>query len=199
MATNGPCLFLPRSSLGTSDTSSLILLKIISKTARGVQSTHQEAFNCEKTRSARQRSVRCRRRRCVSPGYMLLSFCRCVRTMYPRSCELISFRFKQVQVLWADERVVKKKNARVSLKSCWNPADSALQGHEKTGARSHPLSPWLYRKAAGNTAPANSGNRSPSPFSDATAREPMWCRGCVAWQEGALVMMVVAAMVSDQY
>lgn len=130
MATNDPCLFLPRSSLGTSDTSSLILLKIISKTARGVQSTHPEAFNNEETR----RSVRwwCRRR-CVPPGYMLLSS-RGVRTMYPRLCARISFRFEQVRGLYAEKKKTeqKKNPARVSLKSCCNPADSALHEHVKT-------------------------------------------------------------------
>lgn len=130
MATNDPCLFLPRSSLGTSDTSSLILLKIISKRARGVQSTHPEAFNYEETR----RSVRwwwCRRR-CASPGYMLLSS-RGVRTMYPRLCARISFRFEQVQGLYAGKKKSRKiKPARVSSKPCCNPADSALREHGKT-------------------------------------------------------------------
>lgn len=108
MATNDPCLFLPRSSLGTSDTSSLILLKIISKRARGVQSTHPEAFNYEETR----RSVRwwCRRR-CASPGYMLLSS-RGVRTMYPRLCARISFRFEQVQGLYAGGKKEQENKTR---------------------------------------------------------------------------------------
>lgn len=49
-------LFLPRSSLGTSDTSSFILLKVISETTSTVQSTHRETFNTEET-SAREREV----------------------------------------------------------------------------------------------------------------------------------------------
>lgn len=56
MATNDPCLLLPRSSLGTSDTSSLILLKVISKATRRVQSTHQEASNYEEN-NEREREV----------------------------------------------------------------------------------------------------------------------------------------------
>lgn len=59
-----------------------------------------------------------------------------------------------------------------------------LYGDEKTTSHAHPpLWPWLYRKAVGNTAPANSGNRGPSPLGDAAAREPMRCLGGVAWQE----------------
>lgn len=50
MATTTCYRFLPTSSLGTSDTSSLILQKIISKPARRVQSMHQDASNQEKTR-----------------------------------------------------------------------------------------------------------------------------------------------------
>lgn len=43
--------------MGTSDTSSHILLKIISKTTRRVQSTHQEAYNYEENEERIEREV----------------------------------------------------------------------------------------------------------------------------------------------
>lgn len=60
---------LPRSSFGTSDTSSLILLKIISKTTVRTGSAHREALNYEEKRKRGKSQV-------VPPPPLLLGFSR---------------------------------------------------------------------------------------------------------------------------
>lgn len=129
---------LPRSSFGTSDTSSLILLKIISKTTIRTGSAHREALNYEgkswAEKEERVRWFRRRRRRCCcwdSPGYMLL-FSRSVRTMYPLLFRRIPFQFGEWWGSKADAR--EGKSARVLLKSCWNPAAWAPGRDKKTTA-----------------------------------------------------------------
>lgn len=126
-----------------------------------VQSAHREASNSELREGT---SVRWRR--CVPPGYMLLSSPRVARTMYPRSTGRISHRFNQLQRMSGGGIRKKKENpAKVLLKSCWKPAESALQRGEKTTVHAGDilLRPWPYRKADGNTVPANSGEPGPLP------------------------------------
>ncbi len=161
------------------------LLMIISTVTRRVQSTHQEASKYEETGSARERSVRWCRRRCVSPGYMLLSSSRGVRTMYPRVSARISSRFQKVQRLIAQDRIWGGGGTLKAPQTHFETVQILRLRSMKRPPLSHiSLWPWLHRKAVGNTVAANSGNRGPSPHGDATAREPMRCRGGVAWQEG---------------
>lgn len=71
------------------------------------------------------------------------------------------------------------KNAKASLNSCWNPTQSVL--HEKHRRLAHIPScrgPTVKRHQT------SSVTRRPSPFGDATAGEPFWCRCCVAWLNG---------------
>lgn len=91
-------LSLPRSSFGTSDTSSLILLKIRSKNnGKNSLNASRSLQLWGKLWGEKEGSVRwCprrRRRRCCcwdSPGYILLLSSYSVRTMYPRLFKRIS-------------------------------------------------------------------------------------------------------------